>query len=70
MQHCNFDFLPTQMLLFRLIAEISPGKKGGVFELPFGGKLSVGSGLLGKKDVVTCCMVSPSDRYKYLPSLR
>ena len=56
-------------LIFRLIAEISPGKKGGEFSLPFGGNIVVPSGTFGKKDVVTCCMVSPSDRYKYQPPL-
>ncbi|ELT97503.1 hypothetical protein CAPTEDRAFT_221462 [Capitella teleta] len=56
-------------IFHRLIAELSPGKKGGEFSLPFGGKLIIPSGLLGKKDVVTCCMVSPSDRHKYQPNL-
>ncbi len=55
---------------FRLIAEISPGKKGGDFELPFGGQISIQPGTLNKRDVVTCCMVTPSDRFKYQPSLR
>ena len=54
----------------RLISEITPGKKGGEFELPFGGKLTVPSGVFQKKDVVTCCQVSPSNRYKYLPPLK
>lgn len=52
-----------------MIAEITPGKKGGNFDLPFGGRISVHAGCFGKKDVVTCCMVAPSSRYKYLPPL-
>ena len=55
---------------FRLIAELAPGKKGGDFDLPFGGRISIEAGTLNKKDVVTCCMISPSDRYKYIPPLR
>ena len=58
------------LFTFRLISEITPGKKGGDFELPFGGKISVPSGVFQKRDVVTCCIVSPSNRYKYLPPLR
>ena len=54
----------------RLIAELSPGKKGGEYELPFGGQVNIPGGILGKKDVITCCMMSPSDRYKYMPPLR
>ena len=58
------------ILSLRLISEVTPGKKGGVFELPFGGTLTVPPGAFYKKDVVTCCQVSPSNRYKYLPPLR
>ena len=54
----------------RLIAELSPGKKGGDYELPFGGRIHIPAGILGKKDVITCCMMSPSDRYKYMPPLK
>ena len=53
----------------RMIAEITPGKKGGDFELPFGGNITIPPSCFGKKDVVTCCMVVPGSRHKYLPPL-
>lgn len=51
-----------------MIAEITPGKKGGDFNFPFGGGISIPAGIYNKKDVLTCCQVSPSDRHKYQPS--
>ena len=54
-----------------MIAEIAPGKKGGSFDLPFGGKIHIQPATFQhKKDVVTCCVVSPSNRFKYMPPLR
>ena len=52
-----------------MIAEVTPGKKGGTFDLPFGGHMTIQPSCFGKKDVVTCCMVASSSRYKYLPPL-
>ena len=51
------------------MVEIATGKKGGDFDLPYGGRISIPGGAVGKKDTVTCCVVSPSDRHKYLPDL-
>jgi len=45
-------------------------KKGADFNLPFGGELSVPPGTFSKKDLITCCMVSPSDRFKYQPPIK
>lgn len=47
----------------------SPGKKGGNFGLPNGGKLILPEGLFGKKDTITCQVASPSQRWKYYPTL-
>ena len=52
-----------------MLTEITPGKRGGEFELIFGGTVAIESGTFTKKDVVTCFMVSPSNRYKYMPPL-
>ena len=60
----------VRIVLLRMIAEVTSGKKGGDFRLPFGGNITVPAGTMGKKDVVTCCMTSPSDRFKYQPPLR
>ena len=54
----------------RLIAEFSPGKKGGILSLPIaGGSITVQPATLAKKDVITCCVISPNDRYKHQPPL-
>ena len=53
-----------------MVSEVTPGKKGGDFPLSFGGTLSVPQGTMGKRDVITVCQVSPSDRHKYLPPLQ
>ena len=67
---CNC-FYRTLGLGFRLIGEFTPGKNGGRYEFPFGGQMTVDSGVVGnKRDVISCSMVSPSDRYKYVFELK
>ena len=67
---CNSFYL-TLVLGFRLIGEFTPGKNGGRYEFPFGGQMTVDSGVVGnKRDVISCSMVSPSDRYKYAFDLK
>ena len=53
-----------------MLAEFTTNKKGVDHNLPFGGEICIPPGALGKKDVVTCCIVSPSDRFKHLPPIR
>lgn len=55
---------------FRLISEHTPGKKGGSFDFSFGGKLIVPTGLFSKKEAITICAVSPSDRHKFAPIIQ
>ncbi|KAI0234863.1 hypothetical protein LSAT2_014760 [Lamellibrachia satsuma] len=55
----------------RLTGEFAPGRKGGRYEFPFGGYMTVDSGVVNnKKGVVSCCMVSPSDRHEYAFELK
>lgn len=62
----NKDFMDDDA---HLKVTYSPGKKGGNFGLPNGGKLILPEGLFGKKDTITCQVASPSQRWKYYPTL-
>lgn len=46
--------------------EILPGKRGGSYDLPCGGNLTVDNGVMTKKESVRVQAVSPSERHKYL----
>ncbi|XP_062610303.1 uncharacterized protein LOC134272084 isoform X2 [Saccostrea cucullata] len=62
----NNDFMDDDA---HLKVTYSPGKKGGNFGLPLGGKLILPDGLFGKKDTISCQVASPSLRWKYYPTL-
>ncbi|KAK3107162.1 hypothetical protein FSP39_008363 [Pinctada imbricata] len=47
----------------------TPGKKGGNFGLPLGGKLSIPDGLFTKKQNISCQVAAPSQRWRHLPTL-
>ncbi|KAL8617845.1 hypothetical protein ACOMHN_040193 [Nucella lapillus] len=48
-----------------LKATYHPGKEGGTFGLPLGGKVIVGEGVCGRKDWVSCTVASPADRWRH-----
>ncbi|XP_076458017.1 uncharacterized protein LOC143291763 isoform X2 [Babylonia areolata] len=46
----------------------SPGRSGGTYDLPLGGRLVVPDGICSKKDTITCTVVPPNLRWRYTPS--
>lgn len=44
-----------------------PGKAGGNFILPLGGKLIVPEGTCGKRDTIVCLVPPPNERWKMIP---
>ncbi|GFO29718.1 hypothetical protein PoB_005622300 [Plakobranchus ocellatus] len=46
----------------------TPGRKGGVFPLPLGAKVTVPEALFGKKDTISCSVASPETRWQTCPA--
>ena len=47
-------------------SEFTPGKRGGLFDIPGGGTITVGNGVMTKKESIRMQIISPSDRHKYI----
>ena len=56
--------------IFSGIIEFVPGKKGGEFALPSGGKVRVPGSAVATKEAMTLSKVPPYDRHSLLPELK
>ncbi|XP_076438464.1 uncharacterized protein LOC143277498 [Babylonia areolata] len=68
---CNVSIATEHPLMCEeanLKATYRPGADGGTYGLPLGAKLVLGEGVCGKKDWITCQVVSPADRWRHNPS--